>query len=81
MAIGAKGVEMNISVEIGIINRVEQSGWVTVDGMTRPWEVHDGMVLIKWTDEDPDELIDESEEIHAAIVAAILDAVMEDHNP
>lgn len=72
---------MNISVEIGIINRVEQSGWVTVDGMTRPWEVHDGMVLIKWTDEDPDELIDESEEIHAEIVTAILDAVMEDHNP
>jgi hypothetical protein len=72
---------MNISVETGIINRIEQSGWVTVDGITRPWEVHSGMVLIAWTDEDPDDLIDESEEVQAAIVAAILDEVLEDHDP
>ena len=72
---------MKITVEIGIVNRIEQSGWVTVDGITRPWEVYGGMVLIGWTDEDPDDLIDESEEVQAAIVAAILDEVLEDHDP
>lgn len=76
MAACAKGVEMNISVEIGIINRVEQSGWVTVDGMTRPWEVHDGKIIIGWDEQDDDRLIDEPDELMQAISAAILD-----HNP
>lgn len=76
MAACAKGAEMNISVEIGIINRVEQSGWVTVDGITRPWEVYDGKIIIGWDEQDDDRLIDEPDELMQAISAAILD-----HNP
>lgn len=64
---------MNILVEIGIVNRVEQSGWVTLAGITRPWEVHDGKIIVGWTDEDDDRLIDEPEEVMAAIAEAVLD--------
>lgn len=64
---------MNITVEIGILNNIEQSGWVTAAGITRPWEVHDGKIIIGWTDEDDDRLIDEPDEAMAAITEAILD--------
>ena len=67
---------MNITVEIGILNNIEQSGWVTAAGITRPWEVHQGKIIINWDDADDDRLIDEPDELMQAISAAILD-----HNP
>ena len=69
---------MKVTVEIGIINRVEQSGWVTAAGITRPWEVHQGKIIISWDDADDDRLIDEPDELIQAISAAIMD---EDHSP
>jgi hypothetical protein len=69
---------MNITVEIGILNNIEQSGWVTAAGITRPWEVHQGKIIISWDDADDDRLIDEPDELMQAISAAIMD---EDHSP
>ena len=69
---------MKVTVEIGIINRGEQSGWVTAAGITRPWEVHQGKIIISWDDADDDRLIDEPDELIQAISAAIMD---EDHSP
>lgn len=69
---------MNITVEIGILNNIEQSGWVTAAGITRSWEVHQGKIIINWDDADDDRLIDEPDELMQAISAAIMD---EDHSP
>ena len=69
---------MKVTVEIGILNNIEQSGWVTSAGITRSWEVHQGKIIINWDDADDDRLIDEPDELMQAISAAIMD---EDHSP